>query len=51
MKPVSSQDRRNELERLKAQIRDHPERDWSAERHRIGVLATQLHAEQLAERT
>lgn len=42
MDQVTIEDRRRELERLTAQIREHPERDWSAERHRIGVLATQL---------
>jgi hypothetical protein len=44
MTPVTADDRRRELERLTAQIRQHPNRDWSEERHRIGVLATQLAA-------
>ena len=44
MIPTTTEDRRRELDRLTAQIREHPERDWSEERHRIGVLATQLTA-------
>jgi hypothetical protein len=44
MTPVTIEDRRRELERLTTQIRAHPNRDWSEERHRIGVLATQLAA-------
>ena len=49
MTPTTREDRRRELERLQAQIRDHPERDWSEERHRIGVLATQLTAQDRME--
>lgn len=51
MTPVTTEDRRRELARLTAQVRDHPERDWSAERHRIGVLATQLTAQLTAQPT
>ena len=42
MTPTTMEDRRRELERLTRQVREHPERDWRAERHRIGVLTTQL---------
>ncbi len=48
MTPVTTEDRRRELARLTAQVRDHPERDWSAERHRIGVLTTQLTGQAIA---
>lgn len=44
MTPVTMNDRRREFERLTAQIRAHPERDWTEERRRIGVLSTQLAA-------
>jgi len=44
MNPVTTKDRQRELERLTAQIRQQPNRDWGEERHRIGVLATQLAA-------
>lgn len=50
MTPVTPADRRRELESLKTQIRTHPERDWSAQRHRIGILATQLVAEESSGR-
>lgn len=50
MTPVTMEDRRRELERLTALVREHPERDWSAERHRIGVLTTQLVAAERAHR-
>ena len=43
--PCTRDDRRRELEALQARIREHPERHWSEERHRIGVLATQLAAQ------
>lgn len=50
MKPTTTEDRRHELESLRAQIREHPERDWSAQRQRIGVLSAQLAAEGEAAR-
>jgi hypothetical protein len=46
MTPCTQDDRRRELETLLARIREHPERHWSEERYRIGVLATQLAAAQ-----
>ncbi len=42
MKPVTRQDREHELRILLAQMQAHPERDWSAERERIGVLSEML---------
>ena len=50
MQPTTNQDRRRELESLRAQIREHPERDWTAERQRMAVLSAQLAAEGEAER-
>ena len=45
MTPCTQDDRCRELESLQARIRQHPERHWSGERHRIGVLAMQLAAQ------
>lgn len=46
MNPMTADDRRRELENLRARIRAHPERDWSEERHRIGALSTQITAQE-----
>lgn len=42
MEPVTRQDREHELRTLLAQMEAHPERDWSAERQRVGVLREML---------
>lgn len=42
MEPVTRQDREQELRSLLAQMEAHPERDWSDERQRVGVLREML---------
>ncbi len=41
---TTMEDRRQELETLLQQFRDHPERDWTKERERARVLGEMLKA-------
>lgn len=45
MTPVTIEDRKKELRTLLAQMRDHPSRDWSAERQRVIVLQEMIAAD------
>lgn len=44
MNPVTIDDRKKELAGLLRQMRDHPERDWSAAKRRVTVLHEMIHA-------
>ena len=49
MNPALREQRRREMEQLQARIRENPQRDWSEERYRVGVLATQIAAQDRLE--
>ena len=46
---VTMEDRRKELRSLLDQISAHPERAWTAERERVGVLQRMLKAHEDAQ--
>lgn len=45
MRDTTSQDRRNELQSLLEQMRDHPEKDWTEARKRVKILRELLESE------
>ena len=42
VEPVTRRDREHELKGLLAEMEAHPERDWTRERERVGVLREML---------
>ena len=48
MQETTMDDRRRELETLLTKLREHPEREWKAERERVAVLQRMLAAHEAA---